>query len=257
MKEQINKFLRSFGYEMRKGPLFISGMTVENDFFKKHLWLQNFSFKTIIDIGANRGQFASRFRLLFPLAKIYCFEPIPEVFNHLCELFKNDPNFKGFNLGLGEKPGTFDFFQNDFSDSSSLLPMKNLHKENFPFTQNEKLIKISVDTLDNLSAKSLELTGPILVKIDVQGFEKMVILGGIDTIKKASVLILEVSFQELYENQVYFDTIYSMLKEMGFSFMGNYDQLHSPKDGSILQADAIFLNQAFQPNKAFNPTTVS
>jgi hypothetical protein len=90
------------------------------------------------------------------------------------------------------------------------------------------------------------LKTPLLIKIDVQGFERMVILGGIQTIKKAEVLIVEVSFQELYENQVPFDTIYSLLTGLGFTFIGNYDQLLSPKDGSILQADAIFLNQSIQ-----------
>lgn len=241
-KKKISKFLISFGYEIRKGPLVISGLKVENEFFKRHLWLQNFNFKTIIDIGANKGQFASRFRLLFPSAQIYSFEPIPDVFNILCDRFKNDRNFKGFNLALGEIVGTFDFFQNDFSDSSSLLKMNSYHKECFPKTQNELLIKIPVETLDHLASNELELTSQILVKIDVQGFEKMVILGGIETIKKASVLIVEVSFKELYENQVYFDSIYSLLKDLGFSYMGNYDQMISPKDGSILQADAIFLN---------------
>lgn len=240
-KKKISKFLKFFGYEIKKGPLFISGLKVENEFFKKHLWLQNFNFKTIIDIGANKGQFASRFRLLFPSAQIYSFEPIPSDFNILCTRFKNDRNFKGFNIGLGEVAGAFDFFQNDFSDSSSLLKMKSFHKENFPKTQNESLIKIQVETLDHLSSKELELNSQILVKIDVQGYEKMVILGGIETIKKASVLIVEVSFKELYENQVYFDSIYSLLKDLGFSYMGNYDQLISPIDGSILQADGIFI----------------
>lgn len=242
MKNSIIKYFKLFGYEIKKGPLVISGIKVENDFFKKHLWLQNFGFKTIIDIGANKGQFASRFRLLFPLAQIYSFEPIPDVFNILSDRFRDDRNFKGFNVGLGEVAGTFDFFQNEFSDSSSFLKMNSFHKASFPKTQNETLVKISVDTLDNLSSKELKLIDRILVKIDVQGFEKMVILGGIETIKKASVLIVEVSFKELYENQVYFDSIYSLLKDIGFSYMGNHDQLISPKDGAILQADAIFVN---------------
>jgi hypothetical protein len=120
--------------------------------------------------------------------------------------------------------------------------MKNLHRENFPFTKNEKVTQIQIRTLDEV-AESIQLNGPILIKIDVQGFEKMVIRGGENTLKKAALLIVEVSFQELYENQIFFDSIYSDLTEMGFRFVGNYDQLVSPKNGSILQADALFINQ--------------
>ena len=246
LKDQINHLLRRIGYEIRKGPRTISGITVENDFFPKHSWIKKFDFHTILDIGANQGQFAARFRLLFPQAMIYSFEPIPEVFGLLCERFKEDALFKGFNVALGEASGTFDFYQNEFTDSSSFLPMKALHKESFPFTKNEQRISLPVETLDHMAESMPSLKTPLLIKIDVQGFERMVILGGIQTIKKAEVLIVEVSFQELYENQEPFDTIYTLLRGLGFTFIGNYDQLLSPKDGSILQADAIFLNQSIQ-----------
>ena len=244
MKDRINQFLRRFGYEVRKGPISVAGLKLEPDFFKKHQWLKKIGFKTIIDIGANQGQFASRVRILFPKAQIYSFEPIPEVFTLLTRRFEKDSHFKAFNLGLGNRSGSFDFFQNEFSDSSSLLPMKSLHKENFPFSSSAKRIQIPVETLDTVASHHLALMSPLLVKIDVQGFETMVIQGGRETLKKASHLLVEVSFQELYENQQSFEATYSLLKEMGFSFVGTYEQLLSPKDGSVLQADAIFVNDA-------------
>lgn len=243
MKDRINHFLRGFGYEVRKGPISVSGLQVEPDFFKKNAWIKNKGFQTILDIGANQGQFAGRFRLLFPNAHIYSFEPIPEVYLALCRKFDKDPHFTAFNLGLGDIPGLFDFYLNQFPDSSSLLPMKSLHIEIFPFTQHSSQIKIKVETLDRL-ATNLPLQGPLLVKIDVQGFEKKVILGGLETIKKASMVMVEVSYQELYENQNSFEDIFSLLKDLGFAFVGNYDQLLSPKDCSILQADAIFVNHS-------------
>lgn len=242
MKATIARVLDLLGYEMRRGPLTLDGLRVENNFFARHQWIQQYGFQTIIDIGANQGQFASRYRRLFPTAQIYSFEPITEVFQALVTRFEGDVDFQAFNFGLGEESGSFSFFQNEFSDSSSLLPMKNLHRENFPFTKNEKVTQIQIRTLDEV-AESIQLNGPILIKIDVQGFEKMVIRGGENTLKKAALLIVEVSFQELYENQIFFDSIYADLTEMGFRFVGNYDQLVSPKNGSILQADALFINQ--------------
>jgi FkbM family methyltransferase len=242
MKRLLTLFFRFLGYEVKKGPQVISGTKVEYYFFKNHRWVMEYKFQTIIDIGANKGQFASRFRLLFPEAEIHSFEPIPQVYQELVGKFSQDAKFHAYNLGLGSDKGTFDFFQNDFSDSSSLLPMKDLHKESFPFTRNEKLIRIQVERLDSV-AEGISLSQPLMVKIDVQGFEEQVILGGKNTLQQALLVIVEVSFVELYENQVYFDTIYSLLKDLGFRYAGNYDQLISPLNGSILQADAIFLNE--------------
>ena len=38
--------------------------------------LSRFSFRTVVDVGANRGQFAAVARRLFPAARIYSFEPL-------------------------------------------------------------------------------------------------------------------------------------------------------------------------------------
>ena len=38
--------------------------------------LKNFNFETIIDVGANKGQFSLLVRYLFPKAKIFAFEPL-------------------------------------------------------------------------------------------------------------------------------------------------------------------------------------
>tara|TARA_R110002020_G_scaffold47937_2_gene137028 strand:+ start:87251 stop:88120 length:870 start_codon:yes stop_codon:yes gene_type:complete len=241
MKQLIIKSLKKLGYKLAKAPIMLNELEVKYDFIPKHRWILNYKFSFIIDVGANRGQFAARFRALFPEAIIYSFEPIPEVYDQLCKRFEKDANFKGFNLGLGKESGEINFFQNEFSDSSSALPMKNLHKENFPKTTNEKQIEIKVECLDTVM-KSISISHPLLIKIDVQGFEEMVIIGGEKTIRSASVVIVEVSFRELYEDQVYFKTIYDHMQRLGFSYSGNYGQLLSPIDGSVLQADSIFIN---------------
>ncbi|EAZ82442.1 FkbM family methyltransferase [Algoriphagus machipongonensis] len=240
MKLLINRILNKLGYSITKAPLVINGIKVEYNFLEKHSWIVKYNISTILDIGANKGQFAARFRILFPKAKIYSFEPIPEIFEHLCARFKLDENFKAFNLGLGNKSGKIDFFQNEFSDSSSAFPMKGLHKSNFPKTIHEKQIRIDVERLDDVM-NDISFAQPLLIKIDVQGFEEMVILGGLKTLSKAEIVIVEVSFFELYENQVYFETIYNHMKSLFFSFKGNFEQLISPIDGCVLQADAIFV----------------
>jgi hypothetical protein len=48
---------------------------------------------------------------------------------------------------------------------------------------------------------------------------------------------------QLYEGQKLFDNIYETLTSLGFSYAGNYEQLHSPANNAVLQADAIFIKK--------------
>ncbi|MDR2146037.1 MAG: FkbM family methyltransferase [Tannerella sp.] len=202
-------------------------------------WLQEKKIRTVLDVGANTGQFARKARILFPDAKIYSFEPIQSVYEKLKQNFAGDMNFKAFNTALGEENGEVTFFQNDYSDSSSCLKMKDTHKEAFPYTIHESAINVRINTLDAV-LKVDDLQSPYLVKLDVQGFEEKVINGGQDIIRNAEYIISEVSFVELYENQPLFNVIYSKLTGMGFRYIGNFEQLLSPLNNEILQADALF-----------------
>lgn len=211
------------------------------EFLRTNKWLIDFGFETILDIGANEGQFAKRARKLFPNAIIISFEPIPTVYEQLKENFKTDFQFKAINVGLGEKQEKIKFLLNEYSPSSSILKM-NHHTEHFDFAVKQNEIEIQLEQLDNF-AQEIDLSKPYLVKLDVQGYEDRVIRGGINIISGAQMIISEVSFTSLYEGQVLFDQIYTTLKALGFKYTGNYEQLYSPLNNEILQADAIFIKQ--------------
>lgn len=198
--------------------------------------------KTILDVGANTGQFAMSIHQIFPDAMLYSFEPLVDCYEELVVNLDGIPKFKAFNLALGNITGKIEMYRNQYSASSSLLAMKELHKESFPFTREEQVQKISIARLDDL-ADDLEIQMPILIKLDVQGFEDQVISGGINTISKADIIIIELSVEQLYEGQPLFDSIYRTLFDLGFQYKGNYDQLYSPNDGCVLQMDGIFVKQ--------------
>ena len=194
---------------------------------------------TILDIGANTGQFAELIRQVCPGARIISFEPILECFEVLKENRKITPPFEAINTALGNESGTAIIHRNNFSPSSSLLTMRDLHIEELPATRNSMPETISIQKLDELAA-ALSIESPLLVKIDVQGFEEQVILGGQAVLKDAVAIVLEVSACSLYDNAPTFDLIYQVLKSMGFSYKGNVDQWKSQVDGRILQFDALF-----------------
>ena len=82
------------------------------------------------------------------------------------------------------------------------------------------------------------------MKIDVQGFEDRVLNGGEQTLLRTRVLIVEISFIELYSGQLLFDDLYSVIRNRGFSCVGFEEVSRDRNSGRSLQADAVFVRQA-------------
>ncbi len=205
-------------------------------------WLQNRNLKYVLDIGANTGQYANLVHEILPNAKIISFEPIKGCFTELVENTKNI-NVKAVNCALGDVNEQQEINISAHTPSSSLLPMANLHTEVFAGTDYVKTETITVKRLDDIFPE-LNIDGKFMVKVDVQGFEDRVIKGGIETLKKADSVLIETSFEELYQDQLLFDGIYQMLIGIGYVFQGNYTQTFNKEDGRILYAESFFINAA-------------
>jgi len=206
----------------------------------KLTWLRQYEIKTILDIGANTGQFAHKINKIFPNANIYCFEPLEDCYQELVNNCREFNSFQAFNCAIGNETGEIEIHRSEYSPSSSLLPMADLHKESYPHTRNEIIEKVKIMRLDDVG-NDLQINKPLLIKIDVQGFEDKVIAGGIELISQADILLLELSIEPLYKEQVLFNEIYRKVVDVGFKYQGNYSQLLNPKDGRILQVDSIFV----------------
>jgi FkbM family methyltransferase len=190
---------------------------------------------TIIDIGANNGQFLKAARHFFPKAFISSFEPIPKLFNKLNNI--KSPNIAVFNIAVGNSTGEFDFQLNSYSHVSSFL---NISKENETYPQDHiETIRVKQDTLDNLS-KSLVINGATLLKLDIQGFEMEALKGGANTIKAhVNYIIIEANFVKLYENQPTFTELNRYLNELGFELKTMLD-FNFGKDKSYIEADFLY-----------------
>jgi FkbM family methyltransferase len=201
--------------------------------------LQQKPIRTVIDIGANTGQFAIEIHALLPRARIYSFEPLQDSYGELVANMRGVSGFVGFNVALGDRDGHTEMYRHTFTPSSSLLHSSALLHSVFPQVGQGQEETIVIRRLDAV-ATELRIEDELLVKIDVQGYEDRVILGGQHVLSRASFLIVETSFVSLYDGQPLFDDVYKILSHMGFRYRGNVDQLVSPLDGMVLQADALF-----------------
>ena len=96
------------------------------------------TIRTVLDAGANRGEFACFAAEFFPDATIHCFEPLPVCQPLLQAVAAARTQVRVHACALGETSGTAEMFENDYAPSSSLLPMEERHRELWPKTANTK-----------------------------------------------------------------------------------------------------------------------
>jgi len=208
------------------------------------LGLRTLPIRTIIDVGANKGQFAKTVLDVFPNANIHCFEPLAEPFSELTLWAEKQKKgrIKTYNFALGEKEDVLEFLaHNEHSPSSSFLKTTSACENLYPFTQMQNPVKVKVTTLDNWFKNLPDSPNyEILLKLDVQGYEDRVIRGGQETFKKAKACILEINLDKLYENQATFKNISALLYELGYKYAGNLNQSYAI-DGHVVFIDAVFV----------------
>jgi FkbM family methyltransferase len=192
----------------------------------------------VYDIGASYGSYTKAFAKMSRVGRIVAFEPIPPVFASLAADTAKHPHVTCLQLALGDTDGPSTFHQSEFSYSSSMLPMEQLHKTEFPQSAASTAITVESARLDRV-VEERGLPSPDFVKMDVQGFEDRVIRGGRETLRKARYCMLEMSLFRLYEGAPLFDDLYSVMRELGFHLVGVVDQV-TGASGRMLQIDAVF-----------------
>lgn len=194
---------------------------------------------TVIDVGSNVGQFAVAAAKIFEGARVYCVEPQPDSFARLCRNVRKLRNITTFQAALGERDGTAQLHVNSHSHSSSILPLAEAHCAAFPLAVEVGTVAVEVTTLDRLFG-SIELRPPVLLKLDVQGYEARTLGGGANTLKAVDYTVLEASFKPMYEGEVLFLDLVRMMECYGFRFRSPVGWLSDPATREVLQLDALF-----------------
>jgi FkbM family methyltransferase len=194
----------------------------------------------VYDIGANIGDFAVFVAKLPSVSSVYCFEPIPHVFAGLKRRTESIPKIKCLQVALADRNGTFPMHSNDFSPSSSMLPLGTIHDEEFPIARNTRTIEVQTMTMSEV-AERYKLAAPDFIKADVQGFEDRVIDGGPELIKMAKYCMLELSLISLYRDSVLITDMNALMRSLGFRLVSI---IHSVigKSGEIVQIDGLYRN---------------
>jgi FkbM family methyltransferase len=203
--------------------------------------LKTLYFATIIDIGANRGQFSLVARRCFPTARIIAFEPLAGPAKQFRAAIGGDPLITLHQVAIGTANRSATMHVSAEDDASSLLPISELQQSLFAGTREVGTEAIQVECLAS-RIKEEELKQPALLKIDVQGYE-LPVLQGCDTLLPSfSHVYVECSFVELYSGQALAADVIAYLHERNFDLSGVYNTYYDAY-GSAIQSDMLFAAQ--------------
>ncbi len=207
----------------------------------EHRALLNESLKTIIDIGANKGQFALAVRKWAKNARIISFEPLCGPSKIFKAVFKNDANVHLNIAAIGPTSQRSLMHLSEHEDSSSLLPIGPKQSIYFPGTHEKGVVEIDVAPLDSfLHADDIEL--PSMLKLDVQGFEMEALKGCESLFTRINLIYCECSFIELYSDQKLAHDIIQWLYDRQFILIGVFNTSYD-FSGQAIQADFLFERQ--------------
>lgn len=203
---------------------------------------QGITSRTILDIGANVGQFTVAVAKLFPGVHVHSFEPVPEYFAKLRRNVSKLGNVWIYQMALGDTEGAAVCHINSHSQSSSILSLSKAHLAAFPHAREIDQVPITISTMDAVFEEK-QLESPVLLKLDVQGYETHVLRGGEETLKRIQYVIAETSFKSLYQGEPIFLDLVRLMESRGFQFLHPVGWLSDPRNGEILQMDALFSRQ--------------
>ena len=196
------------------------------------LRLQGYAPRTMLDIGAHIGTFTQEFLGVFPGTVPTLIEPNPFCLADLAKL-----GFEQHAVAASAEPGHAEMF---LSREWLQTTGASLYRENTAFFRDEVVVKqqVAKARLDDLfRGRQFDF-----VKIDTQGSELDVLLGGPTILRQADYILVEVSLVEYNIGGARAEAVFGKLAELGFhcTEVAEFHRLAGLHNGNLLQMDFLF-----------------
>ena len=202
--------------------------------------LKSMKMATVVDIGANRGQFSLVARWCFPQARILAFEPLLGAVAKFSRVFAVDDRVTLNAVAIGPKAEQRSLHVSRSDDSSSLLPITERQSRLFPGTEEQRVTDVTVAPLGDF-VDARDVCRPALLKLDVQGFELEALKGCESLLGVFDAIYVECSFIELYRGQALLADVINWLYDRGFRLQGAYNLCYDSQ-GLAVQGDFLFVS---------------
>jgi FkbM family methyltransferase len=197
--------------------------------------------ESVLDVGANIGQYASALRASgYDRAIVSC-EPLSDAFEHLRRRAARDPRWETVRTAVGAAPGTAEINVSANSFSSSLLAMTHAHTDAAPGSEAIATQTVPVTTVAALIEQRGLDPDRTLLKIDTQGYEAPVLDGAGPLVGRLAAISLELSMVPLYEGQQLFDDLVDRLRGAEYVLYALEAGFGDRRTGRMLQCDGLFV----------------
>ena len=231
----INRALRLLRIEITVYP---------SGFLRRKLQLfKTYNINTIIDVGANTGQYGKLLKRLGYKGNIVSFEPLSAAFEKLTRRSKRYKNWTVAKMAIGNTQGEIEINVSSNSVSSSILPILQAHVNAAPESRVVNKEKVAINKLDNIFNEYINAGENVFLKIDTQGFEKNVLEGAANCLEKILAIQLEMSLTPMYEGETLLQDMVEYLKTKGFVLCGIEEEFWSEQTGQVFQVDGFFVRQ--------------
>jgi FkbM family methyltransferase len=167
----------------------------------------------VLDVGANRGNYASKIMSLRPDATLYAFEPHPATFSQLQHAAKRC-GFEAIHCGMGAAAGVLYLYDRQEADGSGTEHasvyrdvIEGIHRVS------STEVEISLSTVDTF-VHQRDLKKITLLKIDTEGHEYQVLQGAVESLRHGIVEMIQLEFNEMNTvSRVFFRDFYTLLGE--------------------------------------------
>ncbi len=221
LRKAINGTLAEFGYELRR----------------KHTSegvLGPIQFRTIIDGGANVGEYSADMRAQYPDAEIFAFEPTPKLFEGIRKRFADDRKITCYPQALGERKGKAVFHVTADTVSSSLLEQAD------PAARSaSEAIEVEVAALDDWAGDRV-LARPVRLKLDIEGNELAALRGAARLLSQVDFVELETTFRNARQGQPSLRELLNFMHEHQFELVDIYPGILDAATGRSDWADVLF-----------------
>ncbi len=177
--------------------------------------------KCFFDIGGNIGFYSVLAAITNSQIKVKTFEPVPKMHQLLVKnivLNNLTERVEALNLGLSDREGTVSFFVYPFGGTNSSMVNVSDNKD-------AKEVKAKIMKLDDF-VKSSDL--PDIIKCDVEGAEKLVIDGSVETLRKAKpVLFIELLRKWSAKFNYHPNDVLKTLSSLGYN-------CYTPSEGKLI-----------------------
>jgi FkbM family methyltransferase len=199
---------------------------------------------SVLDVGANVGQFGRDLRRAGFAGQIVSVEPLNEAYRVLVAEIAGDPAWTAERAAVSDRPGLLTINVAGNSVSSSVLPMLAGHLDAAPSSRYVNTEQVPATTVDDIVERHHLDPASTLLKIDVQGYEMAVLDGAAQTLSRFAGVRTEMSLVPLYEGQALMPEIVSCLDEHGFDLWFVERGFTDPRSRRMLQLDGVFFRRS-------------